>query len=389
MRPRPSSLCAPVMTMAAGGTKGWRMERQERPLRCGWTTGTCATAAAKAAFSALVTGEFPDPVEVTLPRGERPSFALALTRTEESSATAGVIKDAGDDPDVTHGALVLATVRFGVPGAGVTFRAGEGIGMVTRPGLPVPPGEPAINPVPRRMIRDAVAEVAKGIGRAADAEVEIAIPGGEALAAKTLNGRLGIVGGLSILGTTGIVVPYSCSAWIHSIYRGIDVARAAGLAQVAGSTGATSEAAVQALHQLPDYALIDMGDFAGGMLKYLRRHPVPRITVAGGIAKIAILGQGLLDLHSRAGAVNFDWLADCLAEAGGDAEAVAAARAANTALEISQMAEAAGVPLAAVVAEHAWHTAAGVLAGAAIELEIAIFDRQGRLAGRTPFRPVG
>src|SRR5271155_368975 len=149
------------------------MERQERPLRRGWTTGTCATAAAKAAFSALVTGEFPDPVEVTLPRGERPSFALALTRTEESSATAGVIKDAGDDPDVTHGALVLATVRFGVPGAGVTFRAGEGIGMITRPGLPVPPGEKAINPVPRRMIRDAVAEVANSIGRAADAEVEI------------------------------------------------------------------------------------------------------------------------------------------------------------------------------------------------------------------------
>ena len=128
------------------------MERQERPLRRGWTTGTCATAAAKAAFAALVTGEFPDPIEVTLPRGERPSFALAMTRRDGEAASAGVIKDAGDDPDVTHGALVVATVRLGKPGAGVTFRAGEGVGTVTRAGLPVPPGEPAINPMPRRMI---------------------------------------------------------------------------------------------------------------------------------------------------------------------------------------------------------------------------------------------
>ena len=155
-----------------------------------------------------------------------------------------MIKDAGDDPDVTHGALICATVRAGAPGTGVTFRAGEGVGTVTRPGLPLPPGEPAINPVPRQMIRDAIAEVAAAAGGAADAEVEISIPGGEALAAKTLNGRLGIVGGLSILGTTGIVVPYSCSAWIHSIYRGIDVARAAGLTHVAGATGASFGAAV-------------------------------------------------------------------------------------------------------------------------------------------------
>ena len=205
------------------------MTKQDRPLRRGWTTGTCAAAAAKAAFGALVTGEFVDPVEVTLPRGQTPAFALALARTQPGSATAGVVKDAGDDPDVTHGALILATARAGAPGSGVTFRAGEGVGTVTRPGLAIAPGEPAINPVPRQMIRDAVAQVAARVGCAADAEIEIAIPGGEALAQKTLNPRLGIVGGLSILGTTGIVVPYSCSAWIHSIYRGVDVARAAGL----------------------------------------------------------------------------------------------------------------------------------------------------------------
>src|SRR5216684_5344514 len=190
------------------------MSPQVRPLRRGWTTGACATAAAKAAYAALLTGEFPDPVEVTLPRGERPSFALAVNRKDATSATAGVVKDAGDDPDVTHGALVLVTVRAGAAGSGVTFRAGEGIGMVTRAGLPIPPGEPAINPVPRRMIRDAIAEVAAAAQGSGDVEVEIGVADGERLAAKTLNARLGIVGGLSILGTTGIVVPYSCAAWI-------------------------------------------------------------------------------------------------------------------------------------------------------------------------------
>src|SRR5712691_6148216 len=295
------------------------MSPPDHPLRRGWTTGTCATAAAKAAYTALLTGEFPDPIEVTLPRGERPSFALAITRKDADSATAGVVKDAGDDPDVTHGALVLATVRTAAPGSGVTFRAGAGVGTVTRPGLAIPPGEPAINPVPRRMICDAIAEVAAAARGSGDVEVEIGIADGERLARKTLNARLGIVGGLSILGTTGIVVPYSCSSWIHSIHRGIDVARAAGLTHVAGSTGSTSEAAVRTLHDLPEPALIDMGDFVGGMLKYLRRHPVPRVTIAGGVGKMAKLAQGLLDLHSKRGAVDLVALAALAAAAGGSA----------------------------------------------------------------------
>src|SRR5262245_34439879 len=127
------------------------MTSNVRPLRRGWTTGACATAAAKAACAALLTGDFPDPIEIVLPRGERPSFALAVTRREGDRAIAGVVKDAGDDPDVTHGALIMASVRRGTPGSGVVFRAGEGVGTVTRPGLPVAVGEPAINPVPRRM----------------------------------------------------------------------------------------------------------------------------------------------------------------------------------------------------------------------------------------------
>jgi cobalt-precorrin-5B (C1)-methyltransferase len=362
------------------------MAKQEPPLRRGWTTGTCAAAAAKAAFAALVTGEFPDPVEVALPRGERPSFALAMTRTGEGAATAGIIKDAGDDPDVTHGALICATVHAGAPGTGVTLKAGEGVGTVTRAGLPIPPGEPAINPVPRRMIRDAIAEIAAASGRAADAEVEISIPGGEALAAKTLNGRLGIVGGLSILGTTGIVVPYSCSAWIHSIHSGIEVARAAGLTHIAGATGASSEAGAQKLYDLPEIALIDMGDFVGGMLKYLRRHPVPRVTIAGGIAKMTKLAQGFTDLHSKRGAVDLAELADVAAAAGGSAALCERIIAANTTAEAFAHAQAEGIALGDMVAHAAQETAAGIVAGRDIVIEIVVFDREQNLVGRAPFK---
>jgi cobalt-precorrin-5B (C1)-methyltransferase len=362
------------------------MAKHERALRRGWTTSACAAAAAKAAFAALITGEFPDPVVVALPRGEQPSFALAMTRMDGNTATAGVIKDAGDDPDVTHGALVCATVRLGAAGGGVILRAGEGVGMVTRAGLPVAPGEPAINPVPRRMIRGAIEEVAAASGRTADADVEISIPGGEALAAKTLNARLGIVGGLSILGTTGIVVPYSCSAWIHSIYSGIDVARAAGLHHIVGSTGANSEAAVQRLYGLPEIALIDMGDFVGGMLKYLRRHALPRVTIAGGVAKMTKLAQGLLDLHSKRGEVDLHALAQFAEAAGARAEVQGRILAANTAAQAFALAQGAGIALGDKVAEAARETAARVVAGTEIEVEVMLFDREQNLVGRAPFR---
>ena len=149
------------------------------------------------------------------------------------------------------------------------------------------------------------------------------MPDGEKMALKTLNGRLGILGGISILGTTGVVIPYSCSAWIHSIFRGVDVARAAGLDHVAGATGSTSEAAIQKLHGLPEIALIDMGDFVGGMLKYIRAHPVARVSVAGGVAKMTKLAQGMLDVHSKRGAPDLEVLADTALEAGGS-EALAA-----------------------------------------------------------------
>jgi len=178
------------------------------PLRRGWTTGACAAAAARAAFAALLTGRFPDPVTIRLPRGEAPSFPLALAELADGIARAGIVKDAGDDPDVTQGALVIAELAWAEPGSGIRFCAGAGVGTVTRAGLPLAVGEPAINPAPRAMIRDALVDVAEANGAPSpDVTVTIAIPGGERLAERTMNARLGIVGGLSVPGTTGNGVP--------------------------------------------------------------------------------------------------------------------------------------------------------------------------------------
>ncbi|GAA2821114.1 cobalt-precorrin-5B (C(1))-methyltransferase [Saccharopolyspora taberi] len=351
-------------------------------LRYGWTTGACATASARAAYIALLTGEFPDPVEIVLPKGHRPAFALARERLGEGFATAGVVKDAGDDPDVTHGALVSVTVRPAQSGEGVVFRAGPGVGTITKPGLPLPVGEPAINPVPRKLISDAIAEVAAGHGGAGDVVVEVSVEDGEELARHTWNPRLGILGGLSILGTTGVVVPYSCSAWIDSIRRGVDVARAAGLTHVAGCTGSTSERVVTELHGLDEQALLDMGDFAGAVLKYLRRHPVPRLTIAGGIGKISKLANGHLDLHSKRSQVDFGVLAGIVADAGGAAELVAAVREANTALEALQRCQAADLPLGDLIAAQAREVCRETLREAPVEVDVVVIDRAGTIVGR-------
>jgi cobalt-precorrin-5B (C1)-methyltransferase len=374
-----------VGTVRSGhdGVVGDPGQERSSGLRHGWTTGACATAATTAAYTALLTGEFPDPVQIALPKDRHPSFALARERLEPGiAASAGIVKDAGDDPDVTHGALVSARVTPGAPDTGVTFRAGEGVGTVTKPGLPLAVGEPAINPVPRRLMREHVAAVAARHGGTGDVVVEVSVDDGAELARRTWNPRLGILGGLSILGTTGVVVPYSCSSWIDSIRRGVDVARAVGHTHVAGCTGSTSERTVQQLYGLPDDALLDMGDFAGAVLKYLRRHPVPRLTVAGGIGKLAKLADGHLDLHSARSQVSFPALAGLVRDAGGPAGLVEGVLGANTALDALQQCAAAGLPLGDLVAAGARDTALDVLRGAPVAVDVVVIDRGGAIVGR-------
>jgi cobalt-precorrin-5B (C1)-methyltransferase len=339
-------------------------------LRRGWTTGACATAAVRAGLCALWGGEQLTEVQITLPKGETPVFKIAHREVTRDWVEIGITKDAGDDPDVTHGALIIAKVARS--SGGVRFHAGEGVGTITKAGLPIAVGEPAINPVPRQMMQAEVEDLALRYGQAPDVDITIRIPGGRALALKTWNPRLGIVDGLSVLGTTGIVRPFSCAAWIASIHRGIDVARAGGAPHVAGCTGATSERAVQALHGLPDTSMLDMGDFAGGLMKYLRRHPVPRLTIGGGIGKMTKLAQGARDLHSARSQVDFTALAQVL-----DRPELAKA---NTALEAHELA---GSDMAQWVAYSAVANCRSILQTGDITVDCVVIDRAGQILARS------
>jgi len=354
-----------------------------KALRKGWTTGACAAAAAAAAYRALQTGCFENAVTIRLPRGETPTFQLQTRELGDGCARVGIIKDAGDDPDVTNGLEILAEVRSGPPG-GVSFAAGEGVGIVTLMGLPLSPGEPAINPGPRAQITTALLTVAKDLNAAAkgppDVKVTISIPGGLEASKKTMNARLGIIGGLSVLGTTGIVVPFSCSSWIHSIQRGVDVARAQDFDHVLAATGRTSEQAANSELLLPDEALIDMGDFVGGLLKYVRSHPVERLTIAGGFAKLAKLAQGSMDLHSARSSVDFSRLADLMTHLGADKNTVKATRGANTAMQVIELAGDNAPALANLIARQAREVALATLAGGT-NVSIWVYDRSGKRIG--------
>lgn len=351
--------------------------KPDGPLRTGFTTGACATAGVKAAYLRLLTGGWVDEVQITLPRGETPTFLIQSRDMTVGVATASIIKDAGDDPDVTHQAEIIATVALADPGHGVSFHAGPGVGMVTKPGLPIPPGEPAINPVPRQMMAGVIRDLAAEHDAPGDVRITIAVTGGEALAAKTWNPRLGIEGGLSILGTTGIVRPFSCAAWIASIHRGVDVARADDLAHVVGSTGATSESTAQRHYALPDHAMLDMGDFAGGLLKYIARHPVPRLTIAGGFGKLTKLAQGAIDLHSGRSQVDFAALSACAAVPNADKAKVEKANTAQEALTIV------GPALAEEIAFTAREKARVLVRDAQIDIQIMVVARDGAILAET------
>jgi len=359
-------------------------ERETKTLKKGWTTGACATAATKAAFEALLTGTFAKTVTITLPKGQTPTFDVIETELKTNCASAGIIKDAGDDPDVTHGATIIATITKNTAkeSEGIIFKAGEGVGTVTKAGLPIPPGEPAINPMPRTMMEQVIKEMAEKHQVPADVTIEISVPGGEKISKQTWNGRLGIIGGISILGTTGIVVPYSCSAWIHSIHRGIDVARAANTHHIGAAVGNMSEKLIIKTHDLDETDILDMGDFVGGMLKYLKKHPVPKLTIAGGFAKMSKLAQGEMDLHSKRSQVDKGALAHHLKHLGASKQSVDQAKSANTALEILQIAQQEAVSLGDIVAKDCLKAVQDKLQTDEIKLEILLCDRKGILVGR-------
>jgi cobalt-precorrin-5B (C1)-methyltransferase len=309
------------------------MERVKgEKLRTGWTTGTCAAAAAKAAARALLTGEPQGRIDVKLPRkGEerRVSFEVERCEVGGSWAEAVVVKDAGDDPDVTHEAHLTARVSWREE-PGLELDRGEGVGVVTKPGLGLPVGGPAINDVPRRMISYSIREVLDPDERGV--RVVISVPGGEKMAEKTTNARLGIVGGISILGTTGIVRPFSTAAWAASVVQAINVMGAQGYDTFVLSTGGLTErAAMRLLPDLEEVCFIEVGDFTGQAIKQAVKNGLGRGFFVGMAGKLAKLAAGVMMTHWTRSKVDNELLAEITREAGGSPELIDEVQEANTA----------------------------------------------------------
>jgi cobalt-precorrin-5B (C1)-methyltransferase len=356
--------------------------RDTKGRREGFTTGTAAAAAARAATLVLLGGSWPETVPVQLPIGRVLDIRINTLEWDGTAASAGVIKDAGDDPDVTHGAEIFASVRL-VPEPGIHLRGGPGVGTVTRPGLELPVGSPAINPVPQRMIRQAVAEVLGSERPDPGAEVTVGVPGGEELARKTFNPRLGIVGGLSILGTTGIVRAMSTAAWRASVLQAIDVAAANGVRHIVLSTGGRSERFAQALYSdLPELAFVEMGIFTGDCLKRAAERGMPRASVCAMIGKLSKIAAGKMQTHVAGNQVDCAFLAEVARDLGAPAELCEAVRAANTARHVQELIESAGFTLFYTrLCDLAAERCAAVVAGA-LAVDVVLFDFDGRLLGR-------
>jgi len=351
---------------------------RQKALRTGWTTGTCAAAAAKAATALLATGEPQPVVEVALPGGRRVGFATARCElVAGGKAEAVVVKDAGDDPDVTHGAHLTATVSWRA-GTGIDLDGGVGVGVVTKPGLGLEVGGPAINEVPRQMITEAVGEVVD-LNRTG-VRVVISVPDGELMARKTTNPRLGILGGISILGTTGVVRPFSTASWRASVVQAVHVMAAQGEPTLVLATGGrTEQGAMALLPDLPEVCFVEVGDFTGAALRAAVEGGLSRVVFVGMAGKLTKLAGGVLMTHYTRSKVPTDLLGRITTAVGGSGELageVAAANSARHAYEIWERAgllRAAGDELCARVAAVLSKFTAGRM-----EADVAMVDFTGR-----------
>ncbi|MFH1134515.1 MAG: cobalt-precorrin-5B (C(1))-methyltransferase [Pseudomonadota bacterium] len=316
-------------------------------LRTGFSTGAAATAAATAALETLLTGQAPDRVVVGLPEGGSLDIAVrAAVRTSANSARASVVKDGGDDPDATHRAEIVAEVELtrpeeagnGDPEELIDILGGTGVGRVTRPGLPVPVGQPAINPVPLVMIKDGLRRAWSEHGpsnRPLRVRAVISVPEGERLAPRTLNPRLGILGGISILGTTGLVKPFSHEAYTSTIESGLSVARAMGLDEVVLTTGGRSEKWAMARRpDLPEVAFIQIADYFGFALEEVKKFGFSRLGLVCFFGKAVKQARGLACTHAHQSAMDLGVLSQWFAEAGAAPALVKAAAEANTARQV-------------------------------------------------------
>ncbi|TBL78276.1 cobalt-precorrin-5B (C(1))-methyltransferase [Paenibacillus thalictri] len=356
--------------------------QDDKPMRHGFTTGACATAVAKGAVTMLIAQQRVEEAEVWLPAGFAHTFELIECEYTQDMAQCATIKDAGDDPDATHKAKIVASVGW-TSGHGIELDGGVGVGRVTKPGLPVPVGEAAINPVPRRMILQAVEEVLAEYAVERGVKVVISVPDGEEIAKKTLNARLGILGGISILGTRGVVVPFSTSAYKASVVQALSVAKASGCRHVVLTTGGSSEKyAMKMFPQLSEEAFIQMGDFVGFSLLHAKRLGMETVSLVGMMGKFSKVAQGVMMVHSKSAPVDFAFLAQAAREAGADPELQAAVEGANTASHAGDVLAAAGfMKFFDILCEYACHHALNHVSGG-IRIETVLVTMKGDTLGR-------
>ncbi|WP_018605125.1 cobalt-precorrin-5B (C(1))-methyltransferase [Uliginosibacterium gangwonense] len=343
MSAQPTENSAPAEKVRKGDAK------RDRGNRTGFTTGANAAAAAVAATLGLVEGKVPERVLCQLPNGQQTEFAIHDGRIEDNTAHAVSIKDAGDDPDATQGAHLTVDVRRIADGLGaIILKGGAGIGTVTKDGLGLEVGGPAINPVPRRNITENVKRVGETILAQGDSlEVTVSVPGGEEMARKTLNARLGILGGISILGTTGIVRPYSTAAFRASVVQAIDVAARQGQRSVVFTTGGRTEKfAMRELPELAESCFVQMGDFVKAAFQTAIKRKMTNIYIGAMVGKLTKMGQGLAVTHAWKEAVDRDLLADCAHQVGAPADLVEEIRAAETARFAAERLQALGLAIA-------------------------------------------
>lgn len=317
-------------------------KRKQGKLRTGYTTGTSAAAATKAALLALIYGRTVDTVVVSLPKEKQATIKVAWTRIEgRDSTTSAVIKYAGDDPDITDGAEICSTVSFSDEKDKILIDGGKGVGRITKPGLGLEIGKAAINPIPIKMIEQSVQEVLANVPylKKHGISVIISVPKGEELAKKTDNPRLGILGGISILGTTGIVLPYSTASFAASIRQSLDVSLASGTYTVVLTTGGRSEDFAKSIlgKSLPDHSFIQIGDFAGYAIKQCSNKKIHKAIIAGFIGKLTKMAMGIKQTHVRGSHVNMDFMAKIAAECKSSESVIQEIRGANTARHVSEI----------------------------------------------------
>jgi cobalt-precorrin-5B (C1)-methyltransferase len=363
-------------------------KKRKGTLRTGYTTGTTATAATKGALYALITGKPMERVTVSLPKGGTATLKIAWTKSENNSSkvTCAAIKDGGDDPDVTHGAEICSTVSFNNNYAGqIGIEGGKGVGRVTKPGLGLDIGMAAINPTPMKMLEEAVRQVASEQLKNQGVDVVISVPKGEEIAKKTDNPRLGIVSGISILGTTGLVLPYSTASFAASIRQGLDVAIAMGANTVVLTTGGRSEDFAKALFKLPDHCFIQMGDFAGYSIKQCTiKNMIRKVIIAGFIGKLTKMAMGIKQTHVAGSHVDMEFMAHVAAECEAPPGVVQEIRSANTARHVSEIIKKNNIAgyydlVCKKVYEHMHEHAKGQ-----IQIEVILFEFDGMVIGRHP-----